>query len=145
MKLKEALSVLEVSGSGLAAQRARMAIIANNIANANSLVTPEGGPFRRREAVFASVMADEVLASDDPAKALGGVKLLAILESRQPFERVYNPDHPMADKNGYVLMPKISVTREMADMVSAARAYEANLSVLKAFRDMVNRTLAMLK
>ena len=143
--LREALSVLDVSASGLAAQRLRMTLIANNIANANSLKSPKGGPYRRREALFASVMAEELLTSEDPVSALRGVKLLSVVEAAKPFKSVYNPDHPMADDKGFVLMPNISVAKEMVGMVTAARAYEANLSVLKAFREMTERTLAMLK
>jgi flagellar basal-body rod protein FlgC len=137
-------SAMDISASALSAQNRRMAIIATNIANAESMVTPEGGPYRRREVTFATVMRD---AMDAPSSAeqVGGVKIDSVSVSREPLQSVYDPQHPMASKDGFVQRPNINVTREMVDMVSAQRSYEANLSAMKAYREMQRGALSILK
>jgi flagellar basal-body rod protein FlgC len=139
-----AISAMEISASGLSAQRRRMAVIATNIANAESLVTPEGGPYRRREVTFATVMKN-AMDSDSPAAEVGGVKIASVSVSKEPLQSVYDPQHPMANKDGFVLRPNINVTKEMVDMVSAQRSYEANLSAMKAYREMQRGSLSILK
>ena len=138
------LSALDVSASGLSAQRMRMNVIASNIANANSLVTPEGGPYRRREVTFSTVLKG-VAADGDPGANLGGVSVASITSSKQPPKTIYDPEHPMADKKGFVQVPDVDVTKEMVDMVSAQREYEANLSAMKAYREMIRSSLTILR
>ncbi len=123
---------LEHSASALTAERFRMDVIANNIANANTTRTPEGGPFQRHLAVFASR-----LEKGQPA----GVQVLGVVKDQTPAKLVYNPGHPDADANGYVSMPNVNVVSEMVDLISAARAYEANVTVINEAKKMVQTAL----
>jgi len=136
-------SAMDISASALTAQRRRMDVIATNIANANSLVTPEGGPYRRREVTFATVMNNEL--SGDDAAALSGVRIESIQASKAPLQVVHDPEHPMADEDGFVQMPNVNVTREMVDMVAAQRAYEANLAAMKTYRGILQNAIGILK
>ena len=144
MSDSEAVSALDISASGLAAQRLRMNVIAGNIANANSLVTPEGGPYRRREVTFSTVLKDAA-ADGGPAAKLGGVSVGKIQVSKGALKTVYDPEHPMANKQGFVQMPNVDVTKEMVDMVSAQREYEANLAAMKSYREMMRTSLTILR
>ena len=137
------MSALDISASGLSAQRMRMNVIASNIANANSLVTPEGGPYRRREVTFSTVLKNA--ADSELGENLGGVAVASVSVSKGPPKTIYDPEHPMADKKGFVQVPDVDVTKEMVDMVSAQREYEANLSAMKAYREMVRSSLTILK
>jgi len=141
----EPFSALDISASALSAQRTRMNVIATNIAHANTLVTPEGGPYRRRDVTFATVVKNELDAQGDPARCVGGVKVASVETSKEPLQTVYDPQHPMADKDGFVKMPNVNVTREMVEMVQAQRAYEANLAAMKACREMVQNSIQILK
>jgi len=138
------MSALDISASGLSAQRMRMNVIASNIANANSLVTPEGGPYRRREVTFSTVLKNAA-ADGAPGENLGGVAVASVTVSKGPPKTIYEPEHPMADKKGFVQVPDVDVTKEMVDMVSVQREYEANLSAMKAYREMVRSSLTILR
>ena len=138
------ISAMDISASALSAQRRRMAIIAGNIANANSMITNDGGPYKKREVTFATVI-DKEREATDPAAAVGGVKIASVTVSKQPYKLVYRPGHYLADKKGYVKMPNVNVTEEMVNMVEAQRAYDANLSAMKAYRDMLRSSLNILK
>lgn len=143
MSLDKLFSVLNISGSGLAAQRLRMTVISNNVANANTTRAENGKPYRRRVPVFASVLDHVTSANAEGAEGLGGVEVVEVLKSQAPFQRVYMPGHPEANEQGYVLHPNFTTIEEMVDMVGASRAYEANLAVMKTFRELVNRTLSI--
>lgn len=137
-------SSFRISASGLAAERLRMDVIANNIANVNTTRTEEGGPYRRRQVVFQAVLADE-RAGRAGSKVTGapgrGVAVAAIVEDPSPSRLVYDPGHPDADDKGYVAMPNVDAVREMVDMISATRAYEANVAALDAAKAMAMRAL----
>ena len=141
----EYISAMDVSASGLAAQRKRMSVIAKNIAHANSLVTPEGGPYRRREITFATVMKQSLDGKADAADKVGGVRVQSVTASKQPFKTVHDPSHPLADARGFVKAPNVNLTKEMVDMVDAQRAYEANLSALRAYRGMMRNALTIIR
>ncbi len=143
MSIKESLSVFDVSSSGLAAQRLRMALVVQNVANANSVAGPDGKPYQRKEAIFAEMVGE--IGSQDDENRFEGVKLESIVTSPVEAKTVYNPDHPMADKNGFVRYPNVDTMTEMVQMVSASRSYEANLSVMKTYRQMLERTLSLLR
>jgi flagellar basal-body rod protein FlgC len=129
-------SVLSVSASGMAAQRARAEVIAENLANADTTRTPEGGPYRRRDVVFESILAEEMST---------GVAVSSVLvDEREPMRR-YSPGHPDADKDGYVAMPRINPTEEMVDLMGASRGYQANVAAISAAKDMIHRSLDLLK
>lgn len=142
MRVGRFLSASQVSASGLSAERKRMEVVANNIANAHSTRTPDGSAFRRRDIVFAAAMD-----SKDPfaANGLNGVKVVSVQEDNSPLPQVYNPGHPDADDKGMVTMPNVSIPNEMVDMMTASRAYEANLKMLTTFREMAEQTLSLLR
>ncbi len=130
-----------ISASGLSAERLRLDIIANNLANMNTTRTPGGGPYKRRGAVFAERLR---LAQESGGKQLyqgAGVKVQTITEYSGPPRMVHDPAHPDADASGLVAYPNINLTNEMADMISATRAYEANATVLDAAKGMALKAL----
>jgi len=131
-------SVADICTSGMHAERVRMEVVANNIANAYTTKGPDGGPYRRKEVVFAAAL-------DEASKHYAGVRVLGIVEDRSPFPRIYDPAHPDADASGFVRMPNVSVPIEMVDLMTAVRSYEANLKTLKLFREMMERTLQLLR
>jgi flagellar basal-body rod protein FlgC len=145
MALDRILSSTEISASGLAAERLRMETVANNIANAHSTRSPDGGQYRRRQVVFAAAMQDAAGASTNSAANLRGVEVVGIQPSTGELPRVYNPSHPDADPEGFVLMPNISVPEEMVDLITASRAYDANLKALRTFKQMVEQSLSLLR
>jgi len=124
-----------ISASGLTAQRLRMDTIVNNIANIETTRTPEGGPYRRQITLFAPRQPEE------PGKTGGGVRVQALMQDQSPFKRVYEPNHPDADEEGYVLMPNVELIKEMVNMIDASRAYEANVTALNTAKDMAQRAL----
>jgi len=143
MGFENMFRVLNISGSGLSAERTRMNVIAHNIANANTLRGPGGGPYKKREVIFSSVYDNVRRGHGARAQvsAMGGVEVLKVVDSEAPLKRVHDPSSAFADKDGYVSMPNVNVVASMIDMVSATRAYEANLAVSKSARDMIQATL----
>lgn len=142
MNFGRVLSSSQVAASGLSAERKRMEVVANNIANAHSTRAPGGTAFRRRDVIFAAAMN-----ADDPfaPEGLRGVEVIGVEEDPSELPRVYNPGHPDADEQGMVTMPNVSIPNEMIDMMTASRAYEANLRVLTTFREMAEQTLSLLR
>lgn len=133
---------IEVAGSSLTAHRLWMDTVAQNLANVQTTRTPDGGPYIRRVPVFQQIL-DEI---GEYGEVEGGVKVTEIVKDRTTAPRmVYQPDHPDADDGGYVAMPNVSVVREMADMMVASRAYEANLAVTESQKIMWNGALDILK
>lgn len=126
-------SSFDISASGISAQRARMDVIANNIANADSTRTPEGGPYRRQRINFRTVFEQTAGNRSIPA----GVAIDSITTDPTDFITVYDPGHPDADANGMVRKPNVNVVQEMVDMISATRAYEANVTALNATKSMI--------
>ncbi len=116
-----------------------MDIISSNMANANS-VNDKGVPYRRKVPVF-----EEVLESQKGNIALSGVKIKRVLQDPTPFKMKYDPKNPLADKNGYVKLPNVDPMREMVDMISAMRTYEANLTAFNTQKDMLLKSLEIIK
>ena len=139
------LDSMNISASGMTAERLRMDVIANNLANVNTTHTPQGGPYRRQIVSFApsgSSFADTLgaLTGTGDSKA-GGVVVQSITADQSPFKRVYEPGHPDADRQGYVSMPNIDTVTEMVDMMSATRAYEADVTAINAVKAMAMKAL----
>jgi flagellar basal-body rod protein FlgC len=134
---------LNISSSALNAERLRMKVAANNMANAQSATGADGKPYRRQSVVFEAVMGDAI--SGRPGEGLGGVKVSSIEEDQGEPKRVYAPYHPNADQTGMVDMPNISPMEEMMDMMTASRAYEANLTAIKRSRKMAEKAIDLLK
>ncbi len=137
------LTSMKISGSALKAQRARLNISAMNLANANTTRTIEGGPYRAKSVVFAArpVEANFQQRLDSIGVELRQVEVIKVVEDEAPFKEVYDPSHPDADANGMVKMPNVNVVEQMTDMMSARRAYEANVTALDAAKSMAMRAL----
>ena len=140
--------VFAVVGSALDSQRQRLNIIASNLANAESTRSPNGGPYIRRDVVFETttperpfsfVFARTFQESNQPA----GVQVIDIIQDDRPLRTVYDPDHPDADEKGYLHLPNVNPVEEMVNLISATRAYEANLAVMETGKTMTLRALEM--
>jgi flagellar basal-body rod protein FlgC len=137
------LSGMDISGSGLTAQRMRMDVISENIANVDTTRGPDGKPYTRKYVVleerngsFADVLKNSAGNSTD-----GGVRVAEIGNDTTPYQLVYDPSNPDANEDGYVEMPNVDITQEMVDMISAYRSYEANVTAFNAYKDMSVKAL----
>jgi len=132
----------KISASGLTAEKMRMDTVASNIANATTTRTEEGGPYRRKIAVFRENLEKELDRISGQSETVSrGVKVDSIIEDPTPFRLVYDPMHPDANEEGYVEMPNVNVLNEMVDMIAATRAYEANVTVLNVSKAMFLKAL----
>jgi flagellar basal-body rod protein FlgC len=129
---------LSISSTGMSAERLRMDVIAENLANAETTRTPEGGPYRRQEVLLEQ-------ASPSFGEVLGGVRVAGIVSDSSPARRVYDPGHPDADKQGYVTLPNVNPVNEMVDLITAQRGYEANVTAMSAAKQMFTKTLDVLR
>lgn len=138
------LDNLRISGSALTAQRLRMDVISNNIANAESTRSADGEPYKRQEVVFTPITPSPQSRPRGPLSQVAaqeGVRVAAIVRDDAPPRMVFDPAHPDADAEGYVAYPDIDIITEMADMLSATRAYEANISAINAAKSMATKAL----
>ena len=137
------LNSLNISGSGLTAQKLRMDIISENIANIDATRTESGGPYRRKIAVLTSKddFKGMLIKNIDENKVKGGVEVSEIIEDPSDFKLVYDPEHPDADNDGYVSMPNVDSLKETVDMMEAFRAYQANLTALNTTKQMAVKAL----
>ncbi len=145
-------STLNISGSGLTAQRLRLDVIANNIANSTTTRTTEGGPFQRSSIILRpiddSLTFKSYLLPDNLKKQIGdGVRVLKIEKDEKPPRMVYDPTHPDAIQSGkfkgYVMYPNVNIVEEMVDMIAANRSYEANVTVINSARQMFEKALSI--
>ncbi len=136
-----------ISASALSAQRLRMDIISQNIANVNTTRTEDGTPYRRKTVLFqekkSTAPFSQFLSEESKRKYLtgSGVRVSGIVEDPTPFKEVYDPSHPDADENGIVRMPNVEIVTEMVNMISATRAYEANVTALNASKSLALKAL----
>lgn len=139
---------LHMSASGLTAERLRMDVIAQNIANVNTTKAADGNPYKRKIVLFEertnnrfqNVLKNEMNQSQTGIGA-GGVRASRIVEDETPGAKVYEPNHPDADADGYVTKPNVNIVTEMVNMISATRAYEANVTAMSATKAMISKTL----
>jgi flagellar basal-body rod protein FlgC len=130
------MKVFDIAGSALGAQTVRLNTTASNLANANSASSSTDETYRARQPVFATLM-------DESNDAVAGVEVAGIVESQEPLQRNYQPGHPLADEEGYVLMPNVNPVEEMANMISASQAYQNNVEVMNSSKQMLLRTLSL--
>ncbi len=139
-------SALHTSSTGLSAQRLRMNLISSNLANIRTTRTSQGGPYKRKDAIFetkpVSKSFKDALRSRG-AKGVSEVKVAEIIEDPAPPIMRYDPNHPDADEKGYVGMPNINLMEEMVNMITAARSYEANVAAVKASKSMALKALSI--
>jgi len=143
-------SVLEISGSALAAERERAEVVAANMANAETTHTESGGPYRRKEVVFASsgdMSFRMMLAGFHPglANMIPAVRLQRVVDDPTAPLKRYEPGHPDADKDGYVAYPAINPVQEMVDLMGAVRSYQLNASAITASKQMIQQALELLR
>jgi len=144
---------LNVSATGLTAERLRMDVTAENLANAQTTRGADGQPYRRKEVVLSEVqsggfgaqLAKAVGAGSASGSQPGGVEVAGITQDQTPGKLVYDPGHPDADAKGYVRMPNVDTVAEMVDLISASRAYEANVTAMNAAKQMFSKTLDLLR
>ena len=138
-------SAMTVSASGMAAERTRAELLVENLANAETTRTPEGGPYRRKDAVFGSQPMAASFGSLFESHLQEGVAVAEIsVDTRDP-ERRYLPGHPDAGPNGYVAFPRINPAEDMVDLTGAARGFEANVAAISAVKDMIMRSIDLFK
>ncbi|MGA2040211.1 MAG: flagellar basal body rod protein FlgC [Bryobacteraceae bacterium] len=140
-------SALSVGASGMAAQRARAELLVENLANSETTRTPEGGPYRRKDAVFESAPVGSPFSSvfGQEIEAANGVTVASVVTDTRDPEKRYMPGHPDADANGYVAFPRVNPAEDMVDLMGAARGYEANVAAIGAVKDMIQRSIDLLK
>lgn len=141
-------SILSVSASGMAAQRTRAEVLVENLANAETTRTAEGGPYRRKDVVFRAAPQttpfSSIFQTEVNSQAMGVEVSEIVTDTREP-ERRYLPGHPDADENGYVAFPRISPAEDMIDLLNTSRQFQANVSAMQATKDMIFRSLDLLK
>ena len=134
-------SAVAAAGSALTAQRVRLEAAVSNLANAESTRGADGKPYRRRDVVLQTTDVGSFDAALGRTTGAVGVKVAAVVEDQTALQRRYEPSHPDADAEGYVELPNVNTAEEMVDMLSAARAYQANLTAVGIIRDLVQRAL----
>jgi len=128
------MKVFNISGSAVSAQSQRLNVVASNLANAEAVAGPDGQSYKSRQVVFSTVAN---------ADGTAGVKVSSVVEDDAPAKRVFEPGHPMADKEGYVTQSNVNVVDEMVNMISASRSYQNNVEVMNTARTLLQRTLQM--
>jgi flagellar basal-body rod protein FlgC len=144
---------LEISASGLTAERLRMDVAAENLANAQTTRGGDGGPYRRKSVVLEQAAGGASFGSQlrtamgarAGAGSPGGVQVAGIVEDGGPARQIYDPSHPDADAQGYVAMPNVDTVAEMVDLITASRGYEANVTAMQASKQMFTKTLELLR
>lgn len=139
------LNSLDISASGLTAERLKMDVISQNIANVNTTRTSSGGPYRRKLVLFKEIQNtnsfNDIFEEAKGSLSGSGVEVTGIVDDQTPFRKVYDPGNPDADKSGYVSLPNVNIVSEMVDMISATRAYEANVTAFNATKSMFQKSL----
>ncbi|TAL91400.1 MAG: flagellar basal body rod protein FlgC [Candidimonas sp.] len=133
------MSIFQIAGSALTAQSQRMNVSASNMANADSVVGPDGQPYRARQVVFQ--MTPEAGQSD--TQAVGGVRVAQVIQSSAPPRLQYDPTNPYANASGYVALPNVDVVAETVNMISASRSYQANVDVINTAKSLMMKTLTI--
>ncbi|WP_046003957.1 flagellar basal body rod protein FlgC [Pseudoalteromonas rubra] len=136
-------NVFDIAGSGMSAQNVRLNTTASNISNANSVSSSQDKVYRARHPVFAAELSKAAAAQPNTMGSSVGVKVLGIVESDKPLQVEYNPNHPSADKDGYIYKPNVNVVEEMTNMISASRSYQTNVQVADAAKQMLSKTLQL--
>lgn len=130
------MNIFDIAGSGMTAQSLRLNLVASNMANIDAVSSSVGETYRARQPVFRAVLEDL-----DGKGAATGVRMVGVVESQAPLVREYLPEHPMADQEGYIFRPNVNLVEEMANMISASRAYQNNVQVINAARQMMTAVI----
>lgn len=140
-------AIFDIAGSGMAAQSIRLNTTASNMANANSAASSEDEVYRAKKPVFQAMQMDAMrqmnMAIDGEDKLSKGVQVSGIVESDAPLDMRYEPHHPLADEQGYVMYPNVNIVEEMTDMMSASRSFQTNVDVMNAAKTMIQQVLSL--
>jgi len=136
---------LQVSSSGMSAQRTRAELLVENMANSETTRTPEGGPYRRKDVVFSSEPQTSPFSAVFQNEVGTGVSVSDIVQDLRDPERRYMPGHPDADTSGYVAFPRMNPTEEMVDLMSSSRSYQANVAAIASVKDMISRSIDIMR
>ncbi len=131
-------NVFNIAGSGMTAQSLRLNVVASNLANADSVTSSNGQPYRARQVVFSAKPIE-----GGPAAGAMGVKVDGVVEDPSPLKMVYDPKNPMADAKGFVAMPNVNVVEEVVNMISASRSYQNNVDVMNTAKSLMMKTLTI--
>jgi flagellar basal-body rod protein FlgC len=138
-------SAMQVSASGMSAERTRAELLVENMANAETTRTPEGGPYKRQDAVFATEVQTSPFSAVFQNEMATGVTVADIVEDQTAPDLRYQPGHPDANADGYVAYPKMNPAEEMVDLLNASRSYQANIAAMSAVKDMISHSLDIMK
>jgi flagellar basal-body rod protein FlgC len=138
-------SAIQVSASGMSAQRTRAEMLVENMANAETTRTPEGGAYRRKDVVFSTDIQSSPFSAVFQNELGTGVRVADVVTDSRDPEKRYLPGHPDADASGYVAFPRLNPAEEMVDLLSASRSYQANVSAMTAIKDMITNSIAIMK
>lgn len=138
-------AALQVSASGMQAERTRAESLVENMANAETTRTPQGGPYRRKDVTFSSELQESPFSAVFQNELATGVTVSDITEDNSPPEMRYLPNHPDANSEGYVAFPKMNPAEDMADLLNTTRSYQANIAAMTAVKDMITNSIALLK
>jgi flagellar basal-body rod protein FlgC len=133
------LSIFEIAGSGLTAQAQRMNVAASNLTNVDSVIGPDGQPFRARQPVFQV----HPVAGQAYGQEIGGVRVAGVIQDPSPLKLVYDPKHPMANAQGYVSLPNVDPAAEIVNMIAASNSYRANVEMFNNAKSLLQKTLAI--
>jgi flagellar basal-body rod protein FlgC len=143
---------LDVSGSGLSAERLRMDVTAENLANAQTTQGANGQPYKRKEVVLQEIGGGDfgaalagAMGTSAQSSSVGGVQVTGVVEDQTPAKQVYDPGHPDANAQGYVSMPNVDPVTEMVDLITASRSYEADVTAMQTAKSMFSKTLELLR
>jgi len=141
------MTAIEIGASGLSAQRKRLEVLVSNLVNANTTRAAGQEPYRRKDVVFAATVPEQNFgaALDEALMSARGVEIAAVVSDASPPAKRYEPGHPHADKDGYVLYPNINPMEELVNMLSATRSYEANLQAVTTTKEMAAKTLEIIR
>ncbi len=138
-------SSLQVSSSGMSAQRTRAELLVQNLANSETTRTPEGGPYRRQDVVFSTDQQASPFSAMFQNEVGTGVSVSDVVTDTRDPERRYMPGHPDADADGYVAFPRINPAEDMVDLLSSTRSYEANVAAISSVKDMISRSIDIMR
>jgi len=138
---------ISIASSGMSAQRARAQVIAENLSNADTTRTPEGGPYKRKDLVFESTDVPQTFSEifAQTGAAATGVSVSNVITDDRDPERRYLPGHPDADANGYVAFPRVNPAEEMVDLMNTSRSYDANVAVVSSLKDMISKSIDLFR
>ncbi len=142
------LSVLSVAASGMAAQRTRAELLVQNMANSETTRTPEGGPYKRQDAIFQSAPQTSPFSAvfqTEMGAGVSGVEVAEVVQDSSEPEKRYMPGHPDADPDGYVAFPKVNPSEDMVDLLSAQRGFQGNVAAMTAIKDMIQHSIDIMR